>query len=84
MTAQKLSKSIMLSMEEAAKKPANRLHVIARNGKWVIKKDGAKRASGIYNTQRQAIEIATAQVKAGKIEEAIVHDLFGHLFQKIV
>ena len=84
MAEKKLSKKIILSVAESARHPKNRLHVIARNGKWVVKKEGAKRVFGIYPTQKQAIEIATARVKAGKTEDAIVHDLMGRLSQKIV
>lgn len=84
MAEKKLSRKLILSIAEAAKRPKNRLHVISRNGKWAIKKEGAKRALGIYPTQSEAIEIATASVKSGKTDDAIVHDLFGQPAQKIV
>ncbi|MFT3937086.1 MAG: DUF2188 domain-containing protein [Chitinophagaceae bacterium] len=71
-------------MAESARNPKNRLHVIARNGKWVVKKEGARRVFGIYATQNKAIEVATAWVKAGKTKDAIVHDLMGRMAQKIV
>ncbi len=84
MSDKKLSKSFILSIAETARNPRNRLHVISRNGKWVVKKEGARRALGIYPTQNKAIEIATERVKAGKTEEAIVHNLLGQPAQKIV
>ena len=84
MAEKKLSKKLILSVAESARYPKNRLHVISRNGKWVVKKEGAKRVSGIYPTQSKAIEIATASVKSGKTEDAIVHDLMGRPLQKIV
>jgi hypothetical protein len=84
MSEKKLTKKIILSVAETARNPKNRLHVISRNGKWVVKKEGSKRAFGIYPTQSKAIEIATARVKAGKTDDAIVHDLMGRLAQKIV
>ena len=84
MAEKKLSKKLILSVAETARNPKNRLHVISRNGKWVVRKEGAKRAFGIYPTQSEAIEIATARVKAGKTDDAVVHDLFGHVSQKIV
>ena len=84
MAEKKLSKRIILRVAETARNPKNRLHVISRNGKWVVRKEGAKRAFGIYPTQSEAIEIATARVKAGKTDDAVVHDLFGHVSQKIV
>ena len=84
MAEKKLSRKLILSVAATALHPQNRLHVIARNGKWVVKKEGARRAIGIYATKNQAIEIATARVKSGKTEGAIVHDLMGHVTQKIV
>jgi len=75
---------MILSIAESARNPQNRLHVISRNGKWVVKKEGAKRVFGIYPTIGKAIEIATARVRSGKTEEAVVHDLFGRVAQKIV
>lgn len=84
MAEKRLSKRIILNVAETARNPKNRLHIISRNGKWVVKKEGAKRVSGIYPTQNEAIEIATASVKAGKTEDAIVHDLMGRPAQKIV
>lgn len=84
MSEKKLSERIILNVAETARNPKNRLHVISRNGKWVIKREGAKRVFGIYPTKTEAIEIATARVKAGKTEGAIVHDLMGRPVQKIV
>jgi len=84
MSEKKLSERIIESVAATAVNPRNRLHIISRNGKWVVKKEGARRVFGIYSTRNEAIEIATARVKAGKTEEAIVHDLMGHVAQKIV
>lgn len=83
MSEKKLSRKVILKIAETAKMPQNRLHIISRNGKWVVKKEGARRVFGIYPTQNEAIEIATARVKAGKTDEAIVHDLTGWPAQKI-
>ncbi len=32
------------------------LHVIPTNGKWGVRKSGSARASGVYDTQEEAIE----------------------------
>jgi hypothetical protein len=85
MAQKKLTRKIILSFREDARNPRNRLHVISRfGGKWVVKKEGAKRAYGIYPTIEKAIEVATARVKAGKTEEALVHDMYGEVSRKIV
>lgn len=33
-------------------------HVVPTNGKWGVRKSGSARASGVYDTQSQAIEHA--------------------------
>ena len=73
-----------MRVAETALNPKIRLHVISRDGKWVIKKEGGKRVLGIYPTIDEAIEIAKASVKSGKTDDAIVHDLMGQPAQKIV
>jgi len=85
MAQKKLTRKIILSVAETARNPQNRLHIISRyGGKWVVKKEGAKRASGVYPTIEKAIEVATASVKAGKTKEALVHDMYGEVSRKIV
>jgi len=85
MSGKKLTRKIILSVAETARNPQNRLHIISRSGgKWVVKKEGAKRAFGIYPTIEKAIEVATARVKAGKTNEALVHDMYGEVSRKIV
>ncbi|MEP6747258.1 MAG: DUF2188 domain-containing protein [Bacteroidota bacterium] len=85
MAEKKLTRKIILSVAETARNPQNRLHIISREGgKWVVRKEGAKRAFGIYPNIEKAIEVATARVKSGKTEEAIVHDMYGEVSRKIV
>lgn len=74
----------MAKVAQAAQAYSNRLHVIAREGSWVVKRDKAKRVLGIYDTETQAIDAATAQVKSGKADYALVHDLYGRIAQKII
>jgi len=44
------------------------LHVVPRNGKWAVRKAGAKKASRVYNTQKEAIRAATKAAKQEKTE----------------
>ena len=34
------------------------LHVVPKDGKWSVRRTGSSRSSGIYNTQREAVEKA--------------------------
>jgi hypothetical protein len=83
MAVKKISQSAVLSFVRSAMTPSNRLHVIARDGRWIVKRDGAERAMGIYRTKNKAVSIARAQLRAGKVNYALVHDLEGKIAQKI-
>jgi octaprenyl-diphosphate synthase len=43
-------------------------HVVPRGGQWIVRKAGAKRASGVYATQAEAMESATQIAKRQKTE----------------
>jgi hypothetical protein len=83
MSAKIVSHKTLAKVGRSALTRSNRLHVIARDGRWVVKRDGAERVMGIYRTQTEAVDKAKAQLKAGKISYALVHDLEGKIAQKI-
>lgn len=83
MTTKKISQKALLSVGRSAITRSNRLHVIARDGRWIVKRDGAERVMGIYGTKNKAVSIARAQLRAGKVSYALVHDLEGKIAQKI-
>lgn len=60
-----------------------RLHVLPRGDKWVVRKDGSIRATGIYLTKEQALSAAKNIVKGGGVPYAVVHDEFGKVTQRI-
>lgn len=60
-----------------------RLHVLPRGDKWVVRKDGSIRASGIYTSKEQAILVASNIVKENNKLYAVVHDRLGNVIQRI-
>lgn len=54
----------------------SRTHVIKRNNRWAVKRQGKKRASKTYGTQREAIKGAKNLKKASEI---VVHKKDGSI-----
>lgn len=49
------------------------VHVLPRNGSWVVQKSGAGRASSVHATQRNAIGAARELAKSGGSEVVVHH-----------
>lgn len=47
------------------------VHVVPHKGGWATKTEGASRAGGVYDTQRDAIERARSQAQREKVEVVI-------------
>jgi len=47
------------------------IHVVPRDGGWAKIKEGADRAGGLYDTQREAIESARDQAMRERVEVVI-------------
>jgi Uncharacterized protein conserved in bacteria (DUF2188) len=43
-------------------------HVVPSGGKWTIRRAGAKKASGTFDTQREAIDVAKEKAKNQRTE----------------
>lgn len=52
-----------------------RVHVIKRGEKWAVKKQGNIKASGVYDTQREATSVARSYKKSGY--DIIIHNRDG-------
>jgi len=53
---------------------AKNIHVTHReDGSWAIIREKAKQASGLYDTQREAIELAREMARKGRVE-LVIHD----------
>jgi hypothetical protein len=50
-----------------------RLHIIAKNSQWMVKKEGAIRATKIYKVKKEAIHGAISAAKKGGLKEIIIH-----------
>lgn len=53
------------------KSPSKRVHVISKRDGWAVKKEGAARASKIYETKESAI--AGAEKVAKKSYDVVIH-----------
>ena len=56
-----------------AGKTKSRVHVIPQQGKWVVRKEGAKRAVAVVSDKVAAVSRAKELVKSGGTTVAIVH-----------
>ena len=56
-------------------------HVVPNNGKWQVKGEGNQRATGTYNTQKEAIDHAKSIAKNQK-SEVLIHGKNGKIRDK--
>ena len=54
------------------------LHVVLHNDGWVIRKDGAARATSIHRTQREAVE-AARKIARSQNGELVIHGRNGRV-----
>jgi len=59
------------------------MHVLPREGKWVVRKDGASRVTGVYTTRDAALRVARRSKSAGKANYIVVHDSTGKVVRII-
>lgn len=52
---------------------SNRIHIISRGNRWVVKKEGMSRASRILDSKKKAINNAKQKLVLGKTSKIVVH-----------
>jgi hypothetical protein len=57
---------------------AKNLHVVPRNEGWIIRKEGASKASSVHETQREAVE-AAREIARNQNSELIIHGRDGRI-----
>ena len=57
------------------------LHVVPKDGKWSVRRTGSSRSSGIYNTQREAVEKAM-QIARNQHVELYIHGRDGRIRER--
>ncbi len=78
--AVKYKKEVGAKIKSAASKPdASKLHVIAKDNAWIVKKEGAQRAQKVYRYKKEAVEGALINVKKGTAKAVIVHKKDGSI-----
>ena len=61
----------------AKNQPVQRTHIVKRESGWAVRKEGAQRATKIYDTKDQAISGAQKEKKAGS--DLIIHKKDGSI-----
>ena len=61
----------------AKNQPVQRTHIVKRDNGWAVKKEGAQRATKIYDTKDKAITGAQKEKKAGS--DLIIHKKDGSI-----
>jgi hypothetical protein len=60
--------------------PSKTTHIIPKDSGWAVKKEGAaKRNSGVYATQKEAIELARGMTKKTSAGQIVVHGRDGSM-----
>jgi hypothetical protein len=54
------------------------IHVVARNEGWVVRKEGATRASSVHSTQRDAVD-AARKIARHENGELVIHGRDGRI-----
>lgn len=61
-----------------------RMHVLPRTGRWIVKKEGADRAVGVFASREEAIKAATSiKIKIAGISSIYIHDATGDVVNVI-
>jgi len=56
----------------------NQHHVVPQDGDWAVKKAGAERASGVYQTKREAVD-AGREISRNQGTEFVIHKKDGKI-----
>jgi len=56
----------------------NQYHVVYRGGQWVVKKAGAKRASGVFPTKEKAVKYGR-ELSRSQGSELVIHKKDGKI-----
>jgi hypothetical protein len=57
---------------------AKNIHVVPRNDGWIIRKEGASRATSVHETQRDAVEAGRA-IARNQSSELVIHGRDGRI-----
>ena len=72
-----MAKKLRAAIKKAAQHFGENAHVILRDGKWAVLKEGFSRVSGTYDTKASAIIAAKRFKNAGDVKAIIVHQKDG-------
>ena len=67
-------KGVAHRLEQAARQNSGRIHIISQSGRWAVWKEGADRATRVYDTRREAVQAARELQKADPSKVIVVHN----------
>ena len=71
------------SYEAAVRAGKHSRHVVKTDNGWAVKQPGAKRASGVFATQSQAVDAAKRTVSRSRSGEIFVHGRDGKIRERL-
>lgn len=72
-------KGVATRLENAALHNSGRIHIISQNGRWAVWKEGAQRASRVFDTRDEAINAARLLQKSANHKTIVVHNIDGSI-----
>jgi hypothetical protein len=72
-----IKERLKIMVKTTDKSNSERIHIISRKNGWVIKKQGASRATRIYQNKKNAINNARKYLREG--HEVIIHNKDGSI-----
>lgn len=67
-------------LKKAASSPdTSKLHVIAKDNGWVVKKEGSARAQKSYKYKKEAVSGALVTIKKGNAKAVVIHKKDGKI-----
>ena len=79
----KITKQLAKSIGRLASVHSNRYHVMPRSNKWIIRRDGAIRALGIYKTRNEAVKKVEDVVRSSHGGYAYIHGKDGRIVEEV-
>jgi len=83
MAEKKVSRRVVNAIGRLAAVSSNRYHVMPRSSSWIVKRDGATRAMGVYSTKNEAIRKVKQVMKSTAGGYAYIHGRDGRIREEL-
>jgi len=83
MARRKVSVKVLNTLGRLAATNSERYHVMPRSNNWIVKRDGAVRAIGIYSSKNEAVKKVRNVIKTSKSAYAYIHGRDGRIQEEV-